>query len=281
MAQVISNLNAATTTRFFTPDERQHTLDWLLADLHADERVAGVVIAGSGAFGFRDKLSDIDICVVVLCEDNRVAVYEDWRERVRESFSILHLCETSNPIVRSAFLLLAGFLGVDAFFVSLDNLHARRARWRVAWDRTEKVNEIMLRTWENRKRPDVSDQYVERLDYVWHRIIPCVVAVKRGWLLEALDHLATLRTQATDLAFLSEGVEERHHRQMGQLPAAFLSRLEKSLPRSLDPEEILRALRITMDCFFEPARLLDERLGLESARELEKIMREYLNLVQT
>ncbi len=276
----ISRKNTSDVPRLFTECERQQVLDWLLEDLRADERVAGIVIAGSGSVGFRDRFSDIDLCVAVFNEDEKEAVFTDWKKRLEEKFSILHMCETSNSVVHSGFILLSGFLGVDMFFTSIDKLHARRESWAVAWDRTSKMVEIMQRTWENRKRTDPRRFYQERLDYVWHFIISCAVAVRRGWYWEAVETIGIIRSQAVELAFLCMDMEPKQHHKLDQLPPEFLSRLEGALVKSVGAGEIIRALNCAVDCFFESARALDVKFGMAPAVKLEKDIHEVLQLVE-
>jgi len=49
----------------FTPLEREKILHQLVANLETDPRIVGVVLVGSGAIGFTDRFSDIDMVAVV------------------------------------------------------------------------------------------------------------------------------------------------------------------------------------------------------------------------
>ena len=48
----------------------------------------------------------------------------------------------------------------------------------------------------------------------------------------------------------------------------------------LEPHEILRATRQATICFFREARALDQELGLDRARAMERKMLEYLSLFE-
>ena len=51
--------------------------------LRDDERLAGMVLVGSGAYGFRVDESDIDIVAPVLAEHDATAVFQEWKQRIR------------------------------------------------------------------------------------------------------------------------------------------------------------------------------------------------------
>jgi predicted nucleotidyltransferase len=65
---------------WFSPEEREEILNRILDALRADERIAGALIVGSGAVGFDDDYSDIDLSVVVAEEDNVHPVFCKYRE---------------------------------------------------------------------------------------------------------------------------------------------------------------------------------------------------------
>ena len=62
----------------YTPEERQQVLDTLLNVLKGDGRIAGVLVVGSGAVGFKDDYSDIDLSVVMTSEEDVESVFHDW-----------------------------------------------------------------------------------------------------------------------------------------------------------------------------------------------------------
>ncbi len=68
---------------FYSPEYRQATLDKVLAALEADERIIGVLVVGSGAVGFDDDLSDIDLCIVA-ADDDAESVFRDRRHRFED-----------------------------------------------------------------------------------------------------------------------------------------------------------------------------------------------------
>jgi len=149
----------------FTELERQAALDVFLDALRQDRRLAGVILVGSAPEGFDDRYSDIDH-MVVLSEDNQLAdLFTDWKSRIADLFPILSSFEVNSSI--NAYLvgfLLTNFLELDIGFLDQENLVAKRSRWKVAFDRSDHIEEIMRLSWDNQVETEPEVEY-GRLPY--------------------------------------------------------------------------------------------------------------------
>lgn len=260
-----------------SPEQRQECLDRLLEALGKDERISGVAIVGSGAEGFDDRYSDIDLSVVVEMEEETPRVFQDWKQWVERLFNVIWYAEAVyGPSNLLHIFLLDGFLELDMGILSFSNLAARRARWRVAFDRSGTIDQIMRESWDQRRKPHVRTTYQRRLDSIWHFIIRAAVAVKRDQPWAALHELEQIRNRAVELAELHTGLENKHFREMHRMPQAFLAELEQTLLSTTDPRAIMEALKAATRCFFSQARRLDQALGLDRAARLQAKMEEYL-----
>lgn len=264
-----------------SPEQRQECLDRLLAALEADDRIAGVVIVGSGAVGFADCYSDIDLSVVVAVEEDTEPAFREWKQRVEALFDVLWYAEAIyGPNNFLHLFLLDGFLELDMGILSLSNLAARREHWRVAFDRSGEIEQAMRTSWEQRPRRDVPTTYQRRLNSIWHFIMRAAVAVRRGQPWAALHELEQIRNRTVELAGLDTGLENRDFRDMHHMPEAFLSKLEQTLVCSTEPQAILEALKAATRCFFGQAKRLDEAFDLRGAARLEAKMTEYLSAIE-
>jgi hypothetical protein len=249
--------------------------------LWKDERIAGVVIVGSGAEGFDDPYSDIDLSVVVEIEDDTPRVFQDWRQWIERLLNVIWYAEaTYGPNNFLHIFLLDGFLELDMGVLSFSNLAAKRARWRVAFDRSGTIDQIMRESWERRPKPHVRTTYQRRLDSIWHFIIRAAVAVKRDQPWAALHEIEQVRNRAVELAELHTGLENKHFRDMRRMPQPFLAELEQTLVSTTQPQAIMKALQAATRCFFRQARQLDEARGLDRAVRLEAKMLEYLSAME-
>jgi len=257
----------------FTPEYRQQVLDLLLAHLEYDRHLAGAIIVGSGAQGFSDEHSDIDIVIVVATEADRAAAWQRSRPL------LLGLLEpwdvTEIPSTYGLVLLLPGYLEVDLGFTLIDELAAQWPRWRVAFDRTHRLETIMQTSWQARPVFTPDQLLADRLDCVWHRIIRCVVALKRGQPWWAMRELDILRSRAIELCCLRAGLETDGLRAAGSLPAEVQQALARTLPADPGPASVARALRAAVTLFFEAAQELEGTDRGEAAR-LGKLMAGYL-----
>ena len=265
----------------FSPERRQEILDRILVALRTDNRIAGVLVVGSGAVGFEDAYSDIDLCVVVAAEDDVNAVFREWRTRIEEILPVIHCIEiTYGPNNYLYAFLLDGFLELDIGFLCLTNLFAKRERWKIIFDRSGKIEDIMRSRWEERAKPDIKDAYLSRINGIWHYIIHVVVALKRRQPWRALHYLEVIRNRTVELAGLRMGLETKHFRQVDQMPNEFLTELRRTLVSSTDTVDIMRALKAATRCFFREARFLDKMLGLNIGNKLGAKMEEYLKLIE-
>ena len=265
---------------FYSPEYRQSTLDRVLDALDADERITGVLVVGSGAVGFDDNYSDVDLCIV--CPDDQtLSIYQDWRERFEKLLPVIHCCPvTYNPSSHLYALLLDGFLELDAGFIGMGSLTAKRERWKVAFDRSGEIARIMADSWKNRKPVDPKFEYMRRVEGIWHHVLHVGQALRRGQPWKALHYLETIRNRTIELAVLRRGLDIGHFRDADRLPDGLLAELAQTLPLSTEESEIIRALECAIECFFREAAAWDALLGMNYAANLEPKMRAFLPLLK-
>ncbi len=149
--------------------------------MKADSRIAGVSVVGSGAVDFDDCYSDIDLSVVATNEKDVLLVYQEWRARIEKLLPVIHCCEVVyGPNSYLHAFLLDGFVELDAGFVCLDNLLARRQRWKIAFDHSGQIGDIMRSSWEKKSEVDTKAGYLNRIDGIWHYIIHVPVGTFPG-----------------------------------------------------------------------------------------------------
>jgi predicted nucleotidyltransferase len=261
----------------FTPEQRQEYLDRLLAALEADDRLAGVLIVGSGATGFDDEYSDLDLVVVVADGHDPETVWQEWRDPIARLLPVVRCGDVRyGPGSYLWVVLLEGLLELDVGFVCFATLAARRARWKVAFDRSGRIEEAMRRSWQERPVPDVRAAHLRAVDSIWHYLLRAVAGVKRGQPWAAVHELEQVRSAAIRLGALRLGLENKHCREVHEMPPDFLADLEQTLPRTTDAPELLRAICAASTCFFRQAR---ELLEPEAVSEMEERMEGYLGAV--
>ncbi len=72
----------------YTVVERKDALEKLIEIISSMPNVEGCLLVGSGAIGFTDEWSVIDVSVVVYPEENTRAVWDELNKKILDRFSI-------------------------------------------------------------------------------------------------------------------------------------------------------------------------------------------------
>src|SRR3712207_2026666 len=75
--------------------KRAEVLRRLSDALREDRRLAGAVLVGSGANGFQDDESDIDLVAPVAAEYDAATVFRDWKARIGDVIAVRYQAETA------------------------------------------------------------------------------------------------------------------------------------------------------------------------------------------
>lgn len=256
------------------------TLERLETALRADDRVGGVLLVGSGAYGFYDELSDLDLAVVVQRNVDALTIFKDWHSKLHSVLPILWcFTDIRGPEVGLYAVILSDFMEVDISFQSLTALSARSPNWRILFDRTGEVERIMGGVSEDGTRVELQERYLRRLDSIWHYVTHVAILIKRGQMWRALHYLEELRNRTIEIECLLSGCRTGHFREVDRLPSDRLAALERTLVGSTHPDDVVRALKAATQCFFETAARVEQECGLNKAEKLRNAMEEYLQII--
>ncbi len=273
-------LTDGAVTTLYTPEERQRVLDRLLDALEGDGRIAGVLVVGSGAVGFKDAYSDIDLSVVMAAEEDVEPVFRDWDGRIQALFPVVARFEGRyGPHSFLYGFLLDNFLELDVGFVCLSNLVAKRPSWQIAFDRSQQIQAIMEASQGSQPASEKTEQPQRYLNSIWHYIMHSAICVQREQYWRAIYYLGVVRQRTIELAGLRLGLETKNYRQVDQLPADILLPLQQSFPADLSNDAIMHALQTAAHCFFDEIVAWEGQLGDVSANRLKSKMQLFLALM--
>ncbi|HFE66763.1 MAG TPA: hypothetical protein ENJ93_05830 [Chloroflexi bacterium] len=263
--------------QLYNSQSRQETVEKLLEALEADRRISGALLVGSGAYGFKDAFSDIDLAVVTSEEQDALTVFRDWESVIRELLPVLWgFTDIRGPETGLYAVILEDFLEIDISFQSLAALSARTPNWKVIFDRAGKIQDVLRESWAEKTEADIEATYTRRLDSIWHYVTHVAVSLKRGQLWRATHYLEEIRNRTIELEGLICHCQTRHFREVDQLPEERLSALERTFPAQLTRDELWRALYAATDCFFETAARVDGILGNRRSDTLREAMEQFL-----
>lgn len=129
----------------YSPADRAAILDELVAALSKIPGVLGVLLVGSGAIGFHDEWSDLDLVVVADAEDF-ATVLGSVRNGLLSSLHPKFLTSYQHrPDVVVLCALLPNQLNIDLGIWSIEVLFASSPNWRVIWVRDEAAHAAIER----------------------------------------------------------------------------------------------------------------------------------------
>jgi hypothetical protein len=217
-------------------DPRLDIIHAVQAVMAGDRRIDGLVVIGSGAVGFRDDLSDVDLIAAVASGLDPETVGDELARDLRSSLPLYRYIQT--PPARALGIhvfLLDGHIELDLSFVSTAELRATTDRWRIVFDREGLVARQMSIPLP--ERPRLSERarfrYLAGCGSLWFGL----KALQRNELLLATDRLGEVRSHVAALACLDNfGTDEQVAQQADTLPEASRIKLRSLVCHATAPE---------------------------------------------
>jgi hypothetical protein len=218
----------------FTVDDRDRAQARVLALADEDERVVAGAIVGSLVTG-GDHLSDLDLTFAVAGDVPVGDVLEDWSRVVEVELGGVQLFDLpAGPSIYRVFML-PGCLQFDLSFTPAAEFGATSPRFRLLFGQTGERSFV--------QPPPARELF----GYAVHHMLRARFSIERGrpWLAEYW--VSSVRDYALSFACVQHGLPPSYGRGYDDLPADVLALFEPAIPRSLDREELLRALRVAVD----------------------------------
>jgi predicted nucleotidyltransferase len=232
----------------FTTEERDYVRERVLDLARSDPRVTAGALTGSTAVGTEDEWSDIDVAFGIADGASLEAVLDDWSEVLGREFGALHHWDlTSGSSIYRVFLLPTG-LEVDVGVFPQNDFGARGPRFRTLFGTPRQ-----LEPW-----PQPDAQHLVGLG--WHHVLHARSSIERGKPWGAEYWISAIRDYTLTLACLRMGEEAAYARGVHRLPATVTEPLAGALVRSLDEEELRRALGVATASFISEVEALDPAL---------------------
>jgi hypothetical protein len=242
----------------FTVDERESICARLLDLARSDEHIVAGAITGSGAAGTEDAFSDIDLSFGVADGVSLDEVMARWAELLeRELDSVHHWDLPFGPTVFRVFLLRNG-LQVDIAFTPAAEFGAYGPKFRpVFGDHVD-------------REPPAPMATDESVGYAWLYVLHARRCIERAMPWQAEHMISGARDQVLALACVRYGLPHAYGRGFDRLPDNVTAPLERALVRSLEPDELRRALSAVTLALLQELRMLDAELAERLSGPLEE-----------
>jgi hypothetical protein len=224
----------------FSPDDRERVRDRVLEIAASDERVVAAAIVGSLAHGEGDRWSDLDLTFGVADGVPVAEVLDDFTRLLGDEFEAAQLLDLTVRDTTYRVFLLPGLLQVDLSFTPAAEFRQGSPRFKSVFG-TYKVDHA----------PPPSAQDLFGWGVLWARNAHVSVERREWW--EAEYDVSALRDAALTLACVRRGLPTAYGRGFDALPPDVLAAAQGALVRSLDRDELLRALAVAVGALLREA----------------------------
>ena len=243
----------------YSEENRKALLDRIVKYMASEPEFEGLLQIGSGATGYTDIYSDIDLMAGCFSEvdvssanrklitwfENSGAVYVDKRSW---SATVLGLS-----------VYYENGLSVDLSFMPTPELVLRSPAYRILFTKTErfedKISACDMALSVNAKKRAIDDSIHHRFVYALRR---CRIACLRGEYVYADMVLTEARQMLLKLECVRERKKQHQFKAFNTLRTSFLDRLEATYPVSRNRDIILEAQRQLLALYLDTVELCDE-----------------------
>jgi hypothetical protein len=228
----------------FTVEQRDSLRERVLALAEADPRVVAGAAVGSLALGGGDRFSDLDLTFAVAEEAAVPGVLDDWTRTLGDELDALQLVDLERgPTIYRVFLL-PDALQFDLSLTPAARFAPAGPRWRLLF------GEIVESETRTPKPPDAADLFGWGVIYGLH----ARTCIERGRVWQAEHYVGAVRDHALSLACLRHDLPAVQARGYDDLPADVLAAFDRAHVRSVDPDELRRALAAGLEVLLDEGR---------------------------
>ena len=225
----------APAVSFFSPEDRDHARERVLELARSDGRIVAGAVVGSLALGDGDEWSDLDLTFAVAEGISVEDVLGDWTRVLAADLDAVHLFDLWAGAALYRVFVLPGCLQLDVSLAPQSSFGARTPTFRLLFGSAAELP---------RAAPPPAE---ELFGYAVHHALRARFAIERDQLWLAEYWVSAVRDYALALACHRRGLPTSYGRGFDELPAQVLAGFEDAFPRSLDRDELLRALRVSVD----------------------------------
>jgi hypothetical protein len=243
----------------FTPEDRNHLRDILIAAARADARITGAALTGSAALEAEDRWSDIDLALGVAADADLAGLVADWTERMYRDHGAVHHVDINLGNVLFRVFLLANTLQVDIAFWPEAEFGAVAPTFRLLFG---KANE----------RPMLPPPPATALIGMgWLYALHARSSIERGRVWQAEYMISGVRDHVLALACVRHGQPAVHARGIDSLPPESTEAVSGALVRSLDDAELRRAFDVATEALITEIERADAGLAKRLAAPLREL----------
>ena len=240
----------------YSEKERVEVFNYLVDKFIKRKEVLAIIQVGSGATGYRDKYSDLDFAIVI-DETDINEVFKKTQTDVGEKYNIFFFDNMEERKLQ--LFLLDNYLELDIGYYTLESLYARRENYKVIYDKTNKVDEIMKQSWlelkeKNKGTTDEVDMksLIAFIDNeLWYNVLHSVIAFNRKNKYRCYYELEQIKWYAMDLIAKKNNKESKRYRSIIELDKYELNKIDSLFLYPNNYDELSNYLNKALTIIFE------------------------------
>jgi hypothetical protein len=241
----------------FSSQEREQIRGELVAAARADRRIGGAAHLGSAALGLEDRWSDIDLALSLAPDTDSNQVLLDWTMRLYRDHAAVANYDIRHGDILYRVFLLDNTLQIDLSFWPSTQLRAFGPKFSLIFGAAREPAAAPV--------PDSNDL----IGMAWLYALHVRSSIARARPLQAEHMLSGMRDNVLGLICKRHGVDSVQGRGLDDLPEQQRVRAAECLTRSLEPVELKRAFRLTIDTLLEEVQYADPALATKLERPLK------------
>lgn len=214
----------------FSIEDRDRVRDRVFELASSDTRIVAGAVVGSLALDEGDRWSDLDLTFAVSDGVPVSEVLDDWTRSLVAEFVAVQLFDLPAGATIYRVFLFPGCLQFDLSFSPASEFGALGPKFRLLFGSAV-------------ERPFPGPPAAEQLfGYAVHHVLRARFCIERGRLWHAEYWISAARDHALGLGCRRRGLAAHYGRGFDDLPVDVREAFRHTLVRSLDPDELLRAL---------------------------------------
>jgi hypothetical protein len=218
----------------FTTPFRDRVRHFVLELARTDARVTGGAITGSASLDASDRWSDVDVAFGIAEGHSLGTVLDDWTRALDREFGVIHHFDLR--VGRSRVFLLPDGLEVDVAVAPAGGFGAWSPEFRAVFGTAQQL--------ETMPQPEAA--YLTGMG--WLSVFHARACIERIQPWKAEFWISGVRDQVIGLACLRLNEDAIYGRSVDRLPTSVTGPLADALVRSLDAQELRRALAAATAC---------------------------------
>lgn len=241
----------------YTEEQRTKLLETIIEYVRFEPVFTGLLQIGSGAVGYRDIYSDIDL-MAGCTEAGAVPAVRELLTAYFESLGAVYIDQRKwSESVMGLSVYFENGLSVDLSFMPTEQIALRSDLWRILISKTDRFKECLAESASqlaNRRGNGLNDSIHHRFVYALRR---CEIALCRGSVIYADMALNEARELLLLVQAAREGKKLHQFKDFDILDKAFLLQLETTFPASREKDVLAHTKNTMLELYLKTVSKCD------------------------